>query len=296
MVGKLGRYWVGQRWLRFTEPVHSGPTGVTIQARTLVTQVFYPLAGPPTGPRTPARGPRPLVVFAPGFQQCGRPYSDMLRSWASAGYVVAVVNFPYSDCRVGAAATESDMVNQPTDMSYVISRMLALSAARTGLFAGLLDPRQIAAAGQSDGGDTVAALAANTCCRDGRIRAVAVLSGAPWPAMPGRYFATRPIPMIFVQGSADTINYPGCSAQLYLADPAWARYYLDLFGASHTGPYWGRNASERVVVHVTVAFFNRFVLRQEHGGTAMIKAGNVAGVSALYRHGGGDVRSGPCDN
>ena len=296
MIGKLGRYWVGQRWITFTEPAHTGPTGTRLGPRELLTQIRFPLAGPPTAGVRPASGPFPLLVFAPGFMQCGAPYSRMLRAWATAGYVVVVVNFPRSDCEAGAAATETDMVNQPTDMSYVISGMLALSAAPHGEFSGLINPRQIAVSGQSDGGDTVAALVSNSCCTDHRVAAAAVLSGAEWPPMAGRYFTARPVPMLFTQGSADTVNWPGCTVEMYQQDPAWSKYYLDLFGASHTEPYWGANAYERVVVRVTLAFFNRFVLHQDAGGPAMRASGDVPGLSALYANGAGPLRPGPCDN
>jgi hypothetical protein len=220
----------------------------------------------------------------------------MLQAWATAGYVVVVVNFPHSDCKVGTAATESDMINQPHDMSYVITQMLGLSAAAHGMFSGLLDRHEIAVTGQSDGGDTVAAIAANTCCVDHRIVAVAPLSGSEWPPMPGKYFAGRPVPMLFTQGTADTINYPGCSVRMYHADPVWARYYLDLFGASHTGPYWGTNRYERIVVRVTLAFFNRYVLGHAAAGPAMARAGNVTGLAALYGHGAGSLRDTPCND
>jgi len=294
IVGALGSYWVGQHWITFTEPAHTGPTGQRLGPRTLLTQIRYPLAGGPASTR-PAKGPLPLLVFAPGFMQCGGPYSRMLRAWASAGYVVVIVNFPHSDCKVGAAATEADMVNQPRDMSYVITRMLALSAAPHGLFSGVLDAHQIAATGQSDGGDTVAALGANSCCVDHRVVAVAPLSGAEWAPMPGRYYAVRPVPMLFTQGSADTINYPGCSVQMYHADPAWARYYLNLLGASHTGPYWGTNHYERIVVRVTLDFFDRYVLGQRAAGSAMARAGDVRGLSALDGHGGGQLPTSACN-
>jgi len=295
-VGRLGSFWVGTRWMTFTEPAHVGVTGAHLPPRKLLTQTFYPLKARPSATTPPARGPFPLLAFAPGFMQCGRPYSRLLRGWASAGYVVVVVNFPHSDCKAGSAATESDMVNQPGDMSYVITRVLALSRQRRGLFAGLIDPREVAVTGQSDGGDTVAALAANTCCGDRRVSAVAVLSGAEWPPMPGRYFARRPVPMLFAQGSADVINWPGCSVELYRGDPAYLRYYLDLFGASHTGPYWGSNQYERVVLRASLAFFDRFVLRQLAAGPAMRRAGDVRGVSVLFSHGAGRLSGGRCDN
>jgi dienelactone hydrolase len=259
-VGVANAFRVGQREVTFTE---AGRAGV----RTLVTTIMYP-AGVP--------GRLPLLLFAPGFMQCAGPYSDLLRSWARAGYVVAAVDFPRTGCQAGAAADEADMVNQPADMSYVLSRMLAR-------YPGMLDPREVAAAGQSDGGDTVAALAANTCCADRRLAAVAVLSGAEWAPMPGRYFAHGAPPMLFTQGTADTVNPPWTSMALYQADRNRDKYYLDLLGADHTAPYWGTNPAERVVARVTLEFFDRYVLGQAPALTAMHRDADVAGLATLLR-------------
>ncbi|MGI9008623.1 MAG: alpha/beta hydrolase family protein [Streptosporangiaceae bacterium] len=293
-LGQLGKFRTARYKIWFTEPAHTGPTGEHLGPRRLLTVIRYPRAASPPGTRRPARGPLPLIVFGPGFQQCDAPYADLLTAWASAGYVVAAVNFPESDCLTGSAATESDMVNQPRDMSYVITAMLALSAARHGFFAGALSRREIAVSGQSDGGDTVAALGANTCCTDRRVAAVAVLSGAQWPPMPGRFFSRRPAPMLFAQGSADTVNLPGCSAAMYRADPAPDRFYLDLLGADHLKPYWGVTRYERIVAGVSVAFFDRFVLGRPAAGPAMRRHGDVAGLAELLRHGQGDLPAGPC--
>ena len=293
-IGVLGKFRTGQRWLRFTEPAHRGPTGVQLGPRTLRVQIWYPLARVASRAGRPAAGPLPLIAFGPGFMQCGTPYSRLLRAWASAGYVVEVVNFPLSDC-LASAPTEADMVNQPADMSYAITRLLGLRARGRGPLHGLrLSPREIGVAGQSDGGDTVAAVAASACCADHRVAAVAVLSGARWPAFPGAYFATQPVPMLFTQGSADTVNLPGCSIALYHADPARARYYLDMFGADHTTPYWGSNSFERVVARVSVAFFDRYVLGLGTAGHSMRRLGDVPGTAALFSHGGGQLPPGPC--
>ena len=96
-------------------------------------------------------------------------------------------------------------------MAYVIRRVLAVGNRSRGFLAGLVDPGKIAVAGQSDGGDTVAALAAGTCCRDREVTAAIVLAGAEWAPMGGSYFATTTPPILFVQGDADTINLPGDS-------------------------------------------------------------------------------------
>ena len=277
-VGGDGSYGTAERQVTFTEPAHAGPAGQYLGQRTLVTRVWYPRA------RGPARS-FPLLLFAPGFLQCPGAYSDLLQAWASAGYVVAAVNFPHTNCHLGTEAYEPDLVNQPQDMSYVLTRLLALSARPGDSFSGLLDPHEVGAAGQSDGGDTVAALAANTCCTDRRLRAVAVLSGAEWPPMPGRYFPGGAPPMLFTQGSADTINPPWTSLQLYRADGAGARYYLDLFGASHLIPYEGTNPVERLTARVTLAFFDRYVLGQPDALETMTRDGNVTGTAALVSGG-----------
>ncbi len=278
-IGTAGAYQVADRQMTFTEPAHTGPTGQYLTGRTLVVAVRYPRA--PRSGGGPARGPFPLIMFAPGFMKCAGTYARLLDTWASAGYVVAAVNFPRTNCHLGDAAYEPDLVNQPWDVSYALSRLLALSARPGGPLSGLVDSRRVAAAGQSDGGDTVAALAANTCCIDRRLSAVAVLSGAEWPAMPGRYFPGGAPPMLFVQGSADTINPPWTSLQLYTQDRSAVRYYLDLFGATHMVPYQGTNPVEQIVARTTLAFFDRYVLGSASALASMTRDGNVRGAALV---------------
>ena len=272
------RYRVGERQMVMAEPAHLGVTGQHLGERSLLTVIRYPAA---RGASWAASGPFPLIMFAPGFRQCSSTYENLLQAWVSAGYVVASVDFPRTSCQVAATAYEPDLVNQPGDVSYVLGQLLALSARPGGFFSGRLNPREVAAAGQSDGGDTVAALGANTCCQDHRLKAVAVLSGAEWPPMPGRYFPGRAPPMLFVQGSADTINPPWTSVQLYRADQASARYYLDLFGADHMIPYTGDNQVERLVARVTLAFFARYLLGDKAALNTITRAADSSGIAAL---------------
>ena len=280
-LGVAGTYGVGEQQMTFTEPAHTGVTGQHLGERSLLTLIRYPVARGSSG-SWPAGGPFPLLMFAPGFQQCSDTYEHLLRAWVSAGYVVASVDFPRTDCLVGSAAYEPDLVNQPGDVSYVLSQLLALNTQAHGFFSGRLDPHEVAAAGQSDGGDTVAALGGNTCCQDHRLQAVSVLSGAEWPPMPGPYFAGQAPPMLFVQGNADTINPPGTSVQLYRADRASPRYYLDLYGADHMVPYTGDNPVERLVARITLAFFDRYLLGHASELTTMRQdARDSGGIAAL---------------
>ncbi len=279
-VGVLGGYSVAEHRLRFVDRSRA-----SLGPRVLPTTVWSPvIPAAATASGRLARGLFPLVVFAPGFAQCDDSYGALLRSWASAGYVVAAVEFPRSNCHL-TDPTESDLVNQPADMAYVIGRMLAVSARPRGFLAGLVNPAKVAVAGQSDGGDTVAALVADTCCRDRAVTAAIVLAGAEWPPMGGSYFAAPTPPILFVQGDADDINLPADSITMYQADRTGPRFYLDLFGAGHLPPYEGQGPPEPVVARVTVDFLNRYLEDQPRAAAAMRRDGRVAGVATLVSGG-----------
>jgi dienelactone hydrolase len=297
-IGVIGNYAVGGRTIRLVEAAHAGPGGARIGRRVLRTLIWYPEArtgaaagasggAAPAAPAAarPASGPFPLIAFAPGYLQCGGVYRQLLRTWASAGYVVAVLTFPRTNCDLGAAADEADLVNQPADVSWLISQLISDSARRRGWLSGLINQARIAVAGHSDGGDTVAAVAADTCCQDHRVTGAIVLAGAEWPPLRGRYFPPGSPPMLFVQGSADPINPPGASLQLYQADTAGPRYYLDVFGAGHLTPYEGDTAQERLVARVTIKFLDRFIAGQHGPRSAMARMANGSGQAALVSGG-----------
>jgi dienelactone hydrolase len=273
---------VAQQSYTFTESA-----GATLGIRILPVLVRYPETGPSaaaSAARTAGADAFPLVVFAPGYLQCGVVYSDLLTQWASAGYVVAVINFPQTNCHT-ANPNESDLIHQPQDVAAVIERLNALSAHAGGPLAGLIDTSRIAVAGHSDGGDTVAAMAAMSCCRYPGLRAAIVLAGAEWPAFTGRWFGAPTPPMLFVQGAADTINPPAASMQLYEADSAGIRYYLNLYGARHLAPYEGSEPPEPVVAQVTIAFLDQYLAGSGDDTSAMESAGNVPGVAHLVSGG-----------
>ena len=165
------------------------------EPRTLVTVVRYPLH---------ARGPFPLVVFGHGFAVTPRPYAPLLTAWARAGFVVAAPIFPLENAHAPGGPDEStDLINQPRDMSFVITRMLRAGAARHGFLAGLIDPRQIAVAGQSDGGETALAVAYDRHFIDRRVAAAVILSGAEIPGVGGFDFPSPSPPLLASQGTAD---------------------------------------------------------------------------------------------
>jgi dienelactone hydrolase len=277
--GQLGDYQVTERAYPLTEPASAQH-----RRRLLHVAVNLPVLSPAQTASRPAGGAFPLVVFAPGYLQCGSAYRDLLRQWASAGYVVAAVDFPRTNCHT-VKPFEPDLSNQPADMAYVIRRLLALSRKPRGVLSGMISDTKIAVAGHSDGGDTVAAMAAASCCEDHKIRAAVVLAGAESTALGGSWFAGPTPPMLFVQATGDTCNPPWASVQLYKADKTGIRYYLQLFGANHLIPYEGHGAPESIVARVTLAFLDRYVAGQQGSIAAMRQAGRVWGAAELLTAG-----------
>ncbi len=256
------------------------------ERRTLVTLVRYPAQGPATrtdvADATPDRaaGPFPLVIFGHGFSVTPGPYARLLRAWARAGYVVAAPIFPLENANAPGGPNESDLINQPRDMSVVITRMVQASAERGGFFAGLLDRHRIAVTGQSDGGETALAIAYDRSFRDRRVRAAVILSGALIPGVAGFDFPAPSPPLLATQGSADTINPPSFTHAFFdIAPPP--KYLLTMFGAPHLGPYTNEQPQLRIAQRVTTAFLDRYLKGAPGALRRMQAAGDVAGVSAL---------------
>jgi pimeloyl-ACP methyl ester carboxylesterase len=277
--GSLGDYSVAERWYTFTE--HATPA---LDDRVLHVTVRYPDVGRAQKSGAPGTSEFPLIVFAPGYRQCSAIYSILLREWASAGYVVAAVNFPRTNCN-DTSPDEADLVNQPADLTFVIQQLDQMSSQPSGALSGLINATRVAVAGHSDGGDTVAAMAAMSCCRYPGLRAAVVLAGAEWPAFSGRWFGAPTAPMLFVQGTADAWNPQAASLQLYQADRSGPRYYLQLAGADHFAPYEGDGAPEPIVAHVTIDFLDRYLAGDPSMLSAMQRAGRVAGISELVSAG-----------
>jgi dipeptidyl aminopeptidase/acylaminoacyl peptidase len=183
----------------------------------LVTTIWYPADGPtasatPQLNATPAHSgaPYPLIVFAHGYSTEPHQYEGLLSEWAAAGFVVAAPLFPLTGSKSPCGPVMGDTVNQPTDMSYVVTSVLALSAGTGGPLTGLVDANEIGAAGHSDGALTALGLVANTCCHDARIKAAAILAGTAEAFPGGRYDFTLAPPLLIIHGSNDSsVPYEG---------------------------------------------------------------------------------------
>ncbi len=249
---------------RPTDPVGDQPGR---PVRPLPTVTYYP----------GGEGPFPLVVFAHG-NTVATPdhYRPLLRSWAAAGYVVAAPIFPLSSTRLPGAG--GDVVNQPADVSFVVSEMLRLSAEPSGPYAGLIDPGRIAAAGHSLGAMTTLGAAFHSCCKDARIRAGIVLAGRERPFPDGTFFPPGPpTPLLVVHGDADPLLPLAGARQIFDHAPP-PKFLLTVLGGDHDVPYAGSDGQARpetwVVMTATRDFLDRYLKDQ---GDAERMRRNLAG-------------------
>lgn len=256
------------------------------EPRTLVTEVFYPALGAAGRAATSnataatADGPFPLVIFGHGFDETPRLYARLLEAWARAGYVVAAPVFPLENADAPGGPDEADLVNQPGDMTFVISRMLALSEGGSGFAAGLIDPAEIAVSGQSDGGDTALAVAYDAPYRDPRVGAAIILSGAEIPALGSFAFPQNGPPLLATQGTADTINLPSATETFFAAAQP-PKYLLMLIGAEHLPPYSTEQPQLGIVERVTIAFLDGYLKHRPSRLARLSTLGNVPGTATM---------------
>jgi predicted dienelactone hydrolase len=280
-------YAVGIETVRLTEPgrMIETPNGAR-EPRSLLTYVRYPALGGPRrvdqsgAPPARASGPFPLVVFGHGFAVTPDLYKRILESWARAGYVVAAPLFPLENADAPGGPNESDLVNQPQDMRFVISSMLQASRSSSGTLAGLIDPGKVAVAGQSDGGDTALAVGYDKYFRDPRVKAVVILSGAEMPGVGGFEFLHGEPPLLATQGTADTVNLPSETQTFFEAAQA-PKYLLTLIGAEHLPAYSYEQPQLGVVERTTTAFLDAYLTHRANASTRLRTAGNVPGVATL---------------
>ena len=235
----------------------------TSSSRVLVTSVRVPVHGD---------APYPLVVFAHGFALDPQVYSRLLDSWARAGFVVAAPAFPVERADAPGGPDERDLVNEPRDLSFVISRLTSAA----GPLGGVIDANRIAVAGQSDGAEAALAAAYDDRYLDRRVDAALILSGAAFPGF------TRPPPgsppLLALQGTDDQVNSPGSTGSYY-ALMRRPKFLVWLLGAPHLQPYTTDDRWAGVVDRATTAFLERYL----RGGSLapLLRAGRRSGVARI---------------
>ena len=260
--------------------------GGRTEPRTLLTYLRYPALGAsnrvdiPNATAASAGGPYPLIVFGHGFAVTPALYARLLQSWARAGFVVAAPVFPLSNAEAPGGPDEADLINQPADMSFVISSLLSLNRPGAGPLAGLITPAQIGVAGHSDGAETALAVAYSRRFRDPRVDAAVILAGAEMSGIGGYSFRDAGPPLLAAQGTADTFNEPKYT-DAFFDRAERPKFLLRLLGAGHLPPYSYEQPQLAIVERVTIAFLDAYLEHEPAGVERLISAGSVTGVSAL---------------
>jgi fermentation-respiration switch protein FrsA (DUF1100 family) len=289
MIGTVAVGRAEQTFVDDTRPTKANGTYAGAPNRTLHTTIYYPARGKPGEAVTPdahadrKRGRYPLILFSHGQNSFGAEYEPLLRQWASAGYVIAAPDYPLSNMHAPGGATAADLDQQPADARFVIDRVLALNASRSGALAGMVDPKRIGASGHSLGALTTYRLVYDTCCADKRIKAAAPMSGLAGD--PPEFFTGISTPLLAEHGDADgTLPYAGGMAAF--ADASPPKFFLTLIGGGHTPPYRGAPApAPTTVAHVTLDFFDRF-LKSDRGALVRLrKDADQPGVATLQEQG-----------
>ena len=165
----------------------------TARDRHLPTTVYYPASGSGPG-ATPACGEFPLVVAGHGSQGTGASAASLHAFLTQAGYVLAAPTFP----------SGFDVRAMTRDVRFVITKVLAQSAASGTPLQGLIDRPHVGYIGTSMGGMIGLALY-QSCCLDKRIDAVVSKIGM---APGGDYDWRAGPPLLMINGDADhTISY-----------------------------------------------------------------------------------------
>ena len=188
--------------------------------------------------------------------------------------------FPLENAHAPGGPDESDLVNEPADMSFVITRVLAQSSSASGALAGLVDPARVAVAGQSDGGIAALAAAYGRRDTDPRVRAAIIPSGAEMPGVGGYRFPSAVRPLLAVQGTADTSNEPRFTYKFF-ALARRPKYLLRLLGAKHLPPYTREQPQLGIVERVTRAFLDGYLKANASSLTSLTALGDVPAIAAL---------------
>jgi dienelactone hydrolase len=275
------RFAVGLTVQRFVDHDRWFVAGHRREARTLTTYVYYPAARGANATATPtaAPGPHPLVVFAHGFDVTPETYAPLLHYWAGAGFVVAAPVFPRTSPHAPGGPDEADVVNQPADVSFVISRLLALRAGPRRPPYGLVDAARIAVAGHSDGGETALAVADAQRLRDRRVRAGVIMSGAEMSGIGGYSFSGGP-PLLAIQGTADRSNEPRYT-YAFFKEAQRPKYLLKLLGAAHLPPYVGEQPQLGLVEQATTAFLAAYLAPIPTRPQLLLELGNTLPFAKL---------------
>jgi dienelactone hydrolase len=296
-VAPLGKYAVGIRSETFVDssrPTDANGDVPAVPTRTLVTAIYYPAQGAATekpvenAPLDRRNGPYPLILFSHGIGARGVFYENVIKTWVSAGYVVAAPDYPLSNANTPGGANLAravgDAKNQPADASFVIDQVIKLNTQKGGL-GGIVDPKRIGAAGHSLGGITTYGLTYSACCRDKRVKAAIPMSGiAAVVEGTDQYFKNGATPLLSLHGNADPL-VPYVTDMNGFARAQSPKYFLTFLGAGHIQPFLGGDdPSATALKQSTIDFFDRYLKGDKASLEKLRQQANLPGRTTFEEH------------
>lgn len=232
-------------------------------ARTLPTDLYLPTSSTP----------RPLIMFSHGYHGAPRKFSELFAAWARAGYMVAAPRFPLTSDRGAPYDAVGDFVNQPGDISFVLTRLLA------GRLRSRIDTARIGAAGLSLGGATTYGLIESLCCRDKRLRAAEVFDAVRAPIRGA--FAKNTIPLLITHIDSD-LAVPYKTARQSFAEAAAPKWLLTFHSGIHPEAYENSpSPHDRTAVQTSIDFFDLTLLGDASARARLLHDGDHPGESTI---------------
>jgi dienelactone hydrolase len=301
-VAPIGTYAVGvtsKTFVDTTRPTDANGSAPALPTRTLLTAIYYPAEGTPSDKPVEnatinrKHGPYPLILFTHGLYARGVFYEDVLKAWASAGYVVAAPDYPLSNQNTPGGVSfgrgVADAKNQPADASFVIDEVI-----KDKQLGEIVDPKRIGVSGHSLGGITTYGLAYSACCRDKRVKAAVPMSGFGGLVEPiDQYFRDGPTPLLALHGNSDgTVPISSDISTFTRAQPP--KYFLTFIGAGHVTPFLGGTDGQAMVLkQSTIDFWDRYLKGDKAALDKLRTDANVAGSASLEEQTGSGTRSAP---
>ena len=232
--------------------------------RALPTELYLPAGSTP----------RPLVVFAHGYDGDPAKFSDLFERWSAAGFAVAAPRFPitFTGAGAGPLSRTADFAEQPADLTFVLDHILRSK------WAARIDAHRIGAAGLSLGGATIWGFIGNTCCRDPRVRAAIVMDGIQISFADGTAVPNR-MPLLVYHADHD-YSLPFAGARTAYAAAAPPKYFVTIMGAFHAEPFENTpNPADEMVMTTSTLFWRAYLLDEPSARSEIVRAATVPGVS-----------------
>ncbi len=237
--------------------------------RILPVEIRYP---------TGATARLPMIVVAHGLDGSPKVLGPLLDAWGAAGYVVVAPTFPLTEKDRRGNTVPTVYVDQASDLRFVIDQIEDPRGA--GILApvrSIVDLRHIGVAGMSLGGQAVYSLVANSCCEDHRVTA-GIAMAAVYRQVPDGSYAPAHIPILLVQGDADTGYHNSLRAYPELTPPKW---FLTLHGERHAPPFEiPLGPAAPLVRAATTDFWDLYLKGDSAAAGRIIAAVDGAGVPA----------------